>query len=115
MNLECLALYEKTLGKEHPEYARSLNNLALIYYHLGEYGKAVELNLECLSVMENIFGPGHHSYALILSNIAQAYSSLGDYDKALDYYEKALAIREEIGDKSCITISKIPTKISYCR
>jgi hypothetical protein len=35
-----LAIYEKVLGPEHPEVARSLNNLALLSYTQGQYAEA---------------------------------------------------------------------------
>ena len=37
---EVLRIRQKVLGPEHPATATSLNNLAGLYYSMGEYGKA---------------------------------------------------------------------------
>ena len=34
---ECLAIRETVMGKQHPDYAESLNNLALLYRSMGDY------------------------------------------------------------------------------
>ena len=38
--LESIAIRGKSLGKEHPNYAKSLNNLAVLYRDLGRYEQA---------------------------------------------------------------------------
>jgi len=43
---ECLAIREKVLGKQHPSYASSLNNLALLYSYMGDYLRAEPLHRE---------------------------------------------------------------------
>ena len=40
---------KETCGKDHPEYAESLNNLALLYDSLGEYDKAEPLYIEAIA------------------------------------------------------------------
>src|SRR5271165_6468823 len=37
---EALKIRQKVLGPEHPDTATSLNNLALLYVRMGDYGKA---------------------------------------------------------------------------
>jgi len=37
LSLEALEKAEKTLGKDHPDYATMLNNLALVYQKTGQY------------------------------------------------------------------------------
>jgi CHAT domain-containing protein len=96
LNLECLALYEKILGKEHSDYAVSLSNIAQIYSDLGDYSKALELNLECLALREKILGKEHLYYAVALGNLSLSYSYLGDYNKALDLNLECLALYEKI-------------------
>ena len=34
---QVMEIYEKTLGRNHPDVAQSLNNLALLYYITGRY------------------------------------------------------------------------------
>src|SRR5262245_11087608 len=40
---QALAIRKELLGEAHPDYAASLNNLAMLYLDLGEYGKALPL------------------------------------------------------------------------
>ena len=87
------------MGKEHPEYATSLSNLALTYGSLGDYTKSLELNLECLSLTEKLLGKEHPGYATSLNNLAANYSDLGDYQIALELSLECLACRKEIQGK----------------
>ncbi|MBK8491473.1 MAG: tetratricopeptide repeat protein [Saprospirales bacterium] len=43
---------KKALGKEHPTDAASLNNLAILYTEMGQYGKAEPLWLEAKAIRE---------------------------------------------------------------
>ena len=38
--IEARDITKKALGTEHPDYAQSLNNLAMLYRSMGEYAKA---------------------------------------------------------------------------
>lgn len=44
--LDSKVIREKSLGKEHPDYASSLNNMANLYKNLGQYDKVEPLLLE---------------------------------------------------------------------
>jgi tetratricopeptide (TPR) repeat protein len=99
LNLECLSLYEKLLGKEHLEYATSLDHLAQTYSSLGDYAKALELNLECLSLYEKLLGKEHLYYAMSLGNLAYTYRFLGDYGIALELNLECLSLSENIYGK----------------
>ncbi|MBK6859700.1 MAG: tetratricopeptide repeat protein [Saprospiraceae bacterium] len=50
--LEAKAIREKAIGKEHPDYVWSLNNLALLYKDIGNYQKAEPLYLEAKAISE---------------------------------------------------------------
>ncbi len=41
LNQRALAIWEKALGPEHPDVARSLNNLAMVYTDQGKYEEAI--------------------------------------------------------------------------
>ena len=41
---QALLIDEKTIGKEHPDYATHLNNLAGVYVNQGKYDDANEFN-----------------------------------------------------------------------
>ena len=104
---QALSLYEGSLvisesvyGKNHPEVAIRLNNLATLYYKQGNYDKALSL-CECsLVIRENLLGENHPDVASSLNNLAALYKSQGDYDKALSSYQRSLAIREKVSGKN---------------
>lgn len=81
----------------HYTKATALNQMAIIYLHLSNYGKALPLLQKALNIYKGIedkVGQG-----TTLNNISQIYKVKGEYDTALDYLEQSLVIRESIGDK----------------
>ena len=54
---------EKIVGKEHPNYASSCNNLSSLYKDMGQYEKAEQFCIEAKNIREKIFGKLHPDYA----------------------------------------------------
>ena len=52
---EARAIRERVLGRQHPDYAESLNNLAKYHYFLKEYDKAIEIESEALDCATNLW------------------------------------------------------------
>ena len=50
-----LSIREQALGKTHPDYASSLNNLALLYQSMGQYEKVLPYYQQALSIREASF------------------------------------------------------------
>lgn len=90
-----LVIVEKVLGKEHPDVATSLNNLAEIYRTQGKYEQAQPLYLRSLAIYEKILGKEHPYVATILNNLALLYYLQGNYQQAEQYHLRSLAIREK--------------------
>lgn len=44
------------LGKNHPDYASSLNNIGLTYHNKGDYDKSLSCYFQSLEIMKNILG-----------------------------------------------------------
>jgi CHAT domain-containing protein len=84
--LEQIAIREKTLGREHPDYALLLDNLGLLYYKMGDYAKAESYSLEEKAVKEKVLGKEHPDYALSLNSLGILYGDMGDYAKAESYF-----------------------------
>ncbi|MGI2905139.1 tetratricopeptide repeat protein [Tolypothrix sp. VBCCA 56010] len=91
-----LEITEKVLGKEHPDVAESLNNLAVLYQEQGSYQKAEPLFVRSLAIYEKIFGKEHRLVATSLNNLAELYREQGSYQKAEPLYLRSLAIYEKI-------------------
>ena len=86
---------EKEFGKEHPNYANSLNSLADLYKSQGNYDKAEPPYLEALKIIEKALGKEHPDYANSLNNLALLYKSQGNYAKAEPLLVEALKIIEK--------------------
>ncbi|BBD57794.1 peptidase-like protein [Nostoc sp. HK-01] len=91
-----LAIREKVLGKEHPDVATSLNNLAYLYSAQGKYQQAETVYLRALAITEKVLGKEHPDVATSLNNLAYLYSEQGNYQQAELLYLRALAIREKV-------------------
>jgi tetratricopeptide (TPR) repeat protein len=92
---KALTLSEASSGPEHPDTAKSLNDLGSLYASTGDFAKAQPLYERALRIDEKIFGPEHANTAECLDNLASLYTSKGDYTKAEPLYQRALRIREK--------------------
>ncbi len=92
---EAKAIRERVLGKEHPDYAKSLNGLAILYDNIGKYEKAEPLYLEAKAIQEKVLSKEHPDYAKTLNNLAIMYMYMGNYEKAEPLHLEAKAVREK--------------------
>jgi serine/threonine protein kinase/Tfp pilus assembly protein PilF len=89
-----LELRERALGPDHPDVARSLNNLGLHYQTMGDFARAEHMYLRSLRIREQVLGPEHPRVSLALHNLATLASAQDKRDQALAYEERALKIAE---------------------
>ncbi|HZR39455.1 MAG TPA: tetratricopeptide repeat protein, partial [Ktedonobacteraceae bacterium] len=92
-----LAIRERHFGKDHPETAKSLDNLASVYIHRKKYRQAVPLYERALAIREQQFGKDHPETAKSLNNLADLYFAWKKYTKARRLYEQALDIYRQKG------------------
>jgi CHAT domain-containing protein/Tfp pilus assembly protein PilF len=90
-----LTLRENALGRDHPDVATSLNNLAFLYVRQGRYAEAEPLYQRSLAIREKALGRDHPDVAISLNNLAILYYSEGRYADAEPLYQRSLAIREK--------------------
>jgi len=102
-----LAIREKVLGGENTDVAQSLNNLAGLYYLVGDYRKAEPLYKRALVIREKALGSEHPKVATVLSNLALLYQDKGDYAKAEPLYQRALAISEKALDEKPLDVATL--------
>lgn len=93
---KALALAEKKVGKNHPDVASSLNNLAEVYRAEGEYAQTEPLYQRALAIHEKTFGPENADSAIIMHNLVLSYFSQGKYAQAEPLCKRSLAIREKV-------------------
>ncbi|MDR1121998.1 MAG: tetratricopeptide repeat protein, partial [Dysgonamonadaceae bacterium] len=77
--LEAKDIREKALGKEHPDYVTSLNNLGGFYDDMGDNAQAEKYYAEAKEITERTLGKEHPDYAASLNNLGSLYSKMGNY------------------------------------
>ena len=70
---QALEICKKVLGENHPDYATSLNNLAVLYHSQGDYARAEPLFRQALEIRKKALGENHPDYATSLNNLASLY------------------------------------------
>ena len=83
------------MGPEHPDVARSLNNLAGLYRAQGKYAEAEPLYRRALAIDEKALGPEHPDVARTLGNYADLLREIGRTVEAEELEERARAIQGE--------------------
>jgi len=77
IRFSALAIREKALGPDHPDVAKSLNNLAEVYREQGRNADAEALYQRALAIREKALGPDHPDVAKSLNNLAEVYREQG--------------------------------------
>jgi len=90
-----LSILERRLGKNHPDVATALNNLALIHYSRGNYDGAEPLYRRSLMIDEQTLGIDHPGVATDLNNLALLYKKQGDLESAEPLLKRAMEIKEK--------------------
>jgi tetratricopeptide (TPR) repeat protein len=71
--MTALAIYEKTLGPDHPEVAKDLVNLGNAFCDQNQHEEAVPLYLRALAIDQAALGDDHPEVAMDLSNLGIVY------------------------------------------
>jgi CHAT domain-containing protein len=93
---QAVAICKEVLGKKHPDYATSLENLAGLSEDMGDYAHAEPLHQQALRIRKEVLGEKHPDYATSLENLAGLYLMMGDYARAWPILSQALRIRKEV-------------------
>jgi tetratricopeptide (TPR) repeat protein len=90
-----LSLARALRGPNHPDVARALSRLGLVY--LAQYGltEAVVYLRHALEIDEEALGSDHPTVATDLCNLGSAFEARGDRGAARQAYERALKILEQ--------------------
>jgi len=88
-------LASQYLGKNHPNFATSLNDLAVLYGSMGNYAQAEPLYKQAMEIRRKALGDDHPHFASSLNNLAELYRSMGNYTQAEPLYKEAMEIRRK--------------------
>ncbi|MBW8041599.1 MAG: tetratricopeptide repeat protein [Planctomycetes bacterium] len=89
-----LKIDEASLGKDHPDVAVDLNNLALLYQATNRLKEAEPLMQRALKIDEASLGSEHPKVAIRLNNLAQLYRATNRLKEAEPLMAHALKIDE---------------------
>jgi tetratricopeptide (TPR) repeat protein len=92
LHRRALAVYEASLGPDHPQVAASLNNLANLLQDKGHFEEAEPLYRRARAILEARFGPNHPNVAIGLNNLAQLLFDTGRLADAEPLFRRALEI-----------------------
>lgn len=76
---------------------RTLNNLGIVYWGMGDYGAAYKCFSQALAIWRDLNDP--QGQGVTLGNLGQIAGELGHYEQARDYYLQALALLQAVGDR----------------
>lgn len=99
-----LAIFEKVLEPEHPNFGDIYNNLAALYYTTGDYERAEVFYRRGLAIREKAFGPEHTAVASSLNNLAGTFLDRGMNEQAEPLYRRAIEIRERIAGPEDVSL-----------
>ena len=93
--LEALKTYQAVYVKEgnHPDIARSLNNVGLAYGNLGQEEKGLQYKEQALTMYQALYQGNHPDIAASLNNVGGTYGNLGNKFKALELYKQCYFMR----------------------
>jgi tetratricopeptide (TPR) repeat protein len=92
-------LIRQHLGKDHPQFATSLNGLAELYASMGNYAAAEPLYRQALEINRAALGDNHPDFAAGLNRLANLYRLMGNSTAAEPLFRQALEInRAALGD-----------------
>ena len=74
---KAIEIFEENVGKEHPLYSASLNNMAIYYYNERKLDKAIEYFEKAAEISKKTMGLDSDNYKNILSNIEFIKDELG--------------------------------------
>jgi CHAT domain-containing protein/tetratricopeptide (TPR) repeat protein len=87
------SLVRQRVGERHPDFARSLNDLGMLYHKMGDHAAALPLFRQALEVFRTALGEAHPDFATSLHNLGALYQAMGDPAAALPLYRQALEVR----------------------
>lgn len=89
-----LSIAEETLGKNHPNYAAALGNLAALFLDTDRIDEAEGMLREALTIEESQSPPDDRKVALRLSSLALLLQRTGRMDEAEQMMRRALIMDE---------------------
>lgn len=103
-----LTLSRQRLGKDHPDVAISLNNLALLYRAMGRHQEAETYYHQALEHFKTCLGEAHPGWVPSSHNLALLYRNQGRFPEAEELCHQALAVtRQWLGEEPVALVTSL--------
>jgi len=86
--IRALEILRSILGQYHADIALTLNDMAVLYFSLRNFGKAEDTYLLAIDNYTHVFGPKHPETLKACRNLISLYEKIGKSDKASDLLNK---------------------------
>jgi tetratricopeptide (TPR) repeat protein len=103
--VRALAIRERVLGRDHPEVARSVNDLAWLCCDEGRYAEAERLSRRALAIREKALGHQNIEIGQNLSDLAWFLFKEGQYDQAERFLGDAMIILDHQEEASRLDLA----------
>jgi tetratricopeptide (TPR) repeat protein len=90
-----LDIRERVLGPEHPETAKTLSDLSLLYFYEKNSGAAEEFARRALPLQEKVYGTDSLPVSTTLNRLGISERDQGKFKEAEANLQRALTIREQ--------------------
>ena len=88
-------ILERALGRDHPEFAKALHRLAVLYHARDNLGKAEILYRRALDTAESAFNEPTLELGLILNNLGRLLYDQKKFAEAEELYLRSLGVLQE--------------------
>ncbi len=89
-----LALWTEAYGPNHPDVARAMINLGMVYFRRGELDQARDLLLGALAILDPLLDRNHKLRGMLHQNLGALHMLLGRFDLAIEHTREAARILE---------------------
>jgi CHAT domain-containing protein len=79
---EAYPIIQKYMSRQNTDYAATLNNMGMYYYHNNQFSKAELVYLESLELMERYHPDNLDTVMFTVVNLVEMYKIMGAYNKA---------------------------------
>ena len=105
MRRRALGIQERTLGRDNPVTATTINNLGVMLSLRGDYAQAEEMHRAALGTMQKVLGEQHPETAGTLSALSFALDRQGKIVEAEESYKRAVEISRRAGNPRNLLIN----------
>lgn len=110
-HMKSLRVYEKLNDKTGQ--AKTLDNIASLYYNLGKFEQAIYNQKKCISIRKNT--NDHYGLALAYSNISQMYLAIDSVDNAFSFQQLGMKNAQSSGSKKLIAQAHIALSLLHSK